>query len=217
MHCYKISQTDINISTCTFLNSRGEVIDATQANITMGDCIFENSTVEWLITENNTDIRSNYAQNHKSEKITDIIDIHQSEVTFVHLLYSNNSGSILIRHSKAEVKHSKFQSNKQTEHPDRGAITSIASVIKFYGNTAFCDHDAWHAGGAILAIESRVYARGDIQFANNKAKRHKSSGGALYLYHSSFTCENRCTFISNKASNGGAIYAINSIITMGRD
>ena len=212
----RISQTNIDINTCEFHNSRGMVIGATQATITMIDCIFENSSIEWLTTENNTTIRdigSNYEQNHKSEKITEVIDIHQSEVKFKNLQYCNNRGSILFGHSKANISHSKFQSNRQTRYPDRGAITSVASIIRFYGNTTFHDHDAWHIGGAILATESRVYACHNVWFSNNKA----NLGGALYLYHSSFMCQQQCTFINNKASNGGAIYAINSVITIGYD
>ena len=142
-----------------------------------------------------------------------IIDIRDSEVKFGIFLYSGNTGCMtFIRSKVAFNKRSEFQNNNQNIF--RGVVTSIASIIHFYGTTHFYHQTNQYLGSAIYATESRVYAHGDTSFSNNKAR---SLGGALYLDQSSFICQKICTFTSNTAPKGGAIYAINSIITIGRD
>ena len=146
-----------------------------------------------------------------------IMDIRDSEVRFGIVDYSNNTGTILFVHSKAKfTKQSKFQNHKQVKGPYSygGAITSIASIIRFQGITNFCNNYAKIKGRAIYATESRIYTNGDTLFSNNKARW---SGGALYLDQSDFICQKKCTFIGNMALKGGAIHAISSIFTMGSD
>ena len=61
-------------------------------------------------------------------------------------------------------------------------------------------------------IESRVYAHSNATFSENVAER----GGALHLDHCYLICQSNCSFIGNRAlSQGGAIHAIESIISIG--
>ena len=146
-----------------------------------------------------------------------IMDIQDSEVNFGKVNYSNNAGTILLVHSRAKfTKQSKFQNHKQVKGPYSygGAITSIASIVRFQETTSFCNNYAKFKGGAIYATESRLYTNGDTLFSNNKARW---SGGALYLDQSDFVCQKKCTFTGNIASKGGAIHAISSTFTMGSD
>ena len=146
-----------------------------------------------------------------------IVKIQDSEVKFGKVDYSDNTGSILFVHSKAKfTMQSIFQNHKQEKgaYSYGGAITSIASIIRFQGKTSFRNNYAKNKGGAIYATASRVYTNGDTLFSNNNARW---SGGALYLDQSDFVCQKKCTFAGNTASKGGAIHAISSIFTMGTD
>ena len=143
------------------------------------------------------------------------LDIRSSRVTFERVYISDNTGSMEFFRSKVEFTELKFQ-QARIIHPDiplyKGAIISITSIVIFQGTTSFCNQhrSTSIAQRAVYARESRIYANGDTLFCNN-------AGGALYLDQSDFICKKNCTFISNTASKGGGIYAINSIITMGSD
>ena len=347
----QISQVNINISTCTFLHSKGRIIEAAHASIITTNCIFKNSSAEVIVTKYNTtllDVGSIYSHNtfptkiglgpallyitasnakfinskfrenfvqikmiqvmsgtltlrqcemaynngmrlvmssnsslqisdsklthnfalhsifliqvrftnlsissstfahniaelrvnifHVRESIVEsyhaliitnntsyqefsynLMDIRDSKVKFGKVHYSNNTGTIFFMHSKAIfTKRSKFQNHKQIKgaYSYGGAITSIASIIRFQSTTTFCDHDSQNKGGAVYAFESRIYANDETLFYNNKAGM---SGGALYLDQSDFICQKKCTFTGNTAFKGGAIHAISSIITVGSD
>ena len=199
----QIRATNISINNSTFAHNVAQV----RANVLH---VSERSTVEshaTLIIFNNT---SNYSYN--------LIDIRDSKCKFGEVYYFNNTGSIFLMHSKAIfTKQSQFQNHKQVRgvYSYGGAITSIASIIRFQSRTSFYNHDIIHKkGGAVYAFESRIYTNGDTLFCNNKARR---LGGGLYLDQSDFICQKKCTFIGNTAIKGGAIYAINSIITVGTD
>jgi predicted outer membrane repeat protein len=130
--------------------------------------------------------------------------------------FINNTGCILIEESQMEfTKSNKFSGNERENsiiYEYGGAITSIWSTIKFNGTTRFLRNKSWKVGGAIFAIESRLYANNAIQFSNNFAEE----GGALYLDNSNFMCEKECMFNDNMATlRGGAIHAINSLIYIG--
>ena len=193
-------------------------------NLTIDNSIFAHNVAKWrctilFITESRVEKCHNLTITNNTSYYTSrsIIQIRDSEVRFGNFLYSNNIGYILVLRSKATfTKLSKFQSNKQVNdiYPYAGAMTSIASKIHFQGTTSFSNHDTWNRGSAIYAIESRVYAHGDTLFSDNEAR---SLGGALFLVQSDFICEKKCVFIGNTASKGGAIHAINSIITIGKD
>ena len=137
------------------------------------------------------------------------IRIYDSEVEFGIFRYFGNMGCVrFIRSKVAFSERSEFQNNR---YGCTGIVTSISSIIHFYRTTNF---NNLYSGRAISATESRIYAHDGASFFNNKAT---SSGGALYLDQSNFICQKSCTFTNNTASKGGAIYAINSIITIGRD
>ena len=162
-----------------------------------------------LTITNNTSYHRNY----------NLLDIRDSDLIFGKVNYSDNIGSIFIKQSTVTFfGTSKFQNHthKQKTSSYGGVITSIASIIYFKGTTTFCNNEVRSIGGAIYATESWVYANNYTLFLNNKAG---TSGGALYLDQSEFVCQKNCTFAGNTASHskGGAIYAITSIITIGRD
>ena len=143
------------------------------------------------------------------------LDIRSSRATFERVYISDNTGSMRFLYSKVQFTELKFRQARiiYAHVPlHRGAIISIASIIIFQDTTSFCNQhrSTSIALRAVYARESRIYANGDILFSNN-------AGGALYLDQSDFICKKNCTFISNTASKGGGIYAINSIITMGSD
>ena len=88
------------------------------------------------------------------------------------------------------------------------------STIYFHGAVEFYRNKAWKTGGAINAIESKLYIYSSAMYNQNIAK----NGGAMHLDHSYFICESNCTFIGNRAfTKGGAIHAIDSTITIGNE
>ena len=195
-------------------------------NLSINNSIFAHNVAQLSVTilrvPKQSKIESHHALSITNNTCTScyisyIFNIQYSEVKFETFYYTNNTGSILFVHSKAIFsKLNKFQYHKQAlgVHSYGRAITSIASIIRFQDTTSFSNYEGRTKGGAVYATESRVYANGDTLFYNNKAEW---LGGALYLDQSDFICQQKCTFVSNSASNGGAIHAINSIITMGSD
>jgi hypothetical protein len=148
--------------------------------------------------------------------VVNTVDVRKSKIKFNGYAYFvNNTGCILIEESQIEFdKSSTFSSNEQKNntYAHGGAITSIWSTITFKGTTRFLRNKSWKVGGAILAIESRLYANNAIQFSDNFAEE----GGALYLDNSNFICEKECMFNDNRASSrGGAVHAINTLIYIG--
>ena len=133
--------------------------------------------------------------------------------------FTHNIGNIFIEESKIVLNMpSIFCDNEQKQHKNTslyeqgGAITCIWSAIYFNNATTFCRNKSWKVGGAINVIESRVYTHSDATYSENEAEM----GGALYLDHSYLICKRNCSFIHNKASlKGGAIHAIDSIISIG--
>ena len=150
------------------------------------------------------------------------VDFRKSTITLKgNLRFLNNTGCILIEESQTEfMKSGIFSFNEQVNHKSwvssfnydfGGAITSIWSTVRFNGNNKFRRNKSWKVGGAILAIESRLYAN-NIHLSDNSAKE----GGALYLDGSNFICKEVCLFAGNMAlSKGGAIHARNSLIYIG--
>ena len=147
-------------------------------------------------------------------------DIRKSNVEFKDsLIFSNNTGAIFIEESRVLFNgSSKFFDNEQLQprnssfYKQGGAIISIWSAIYFCNITKFFRNKSWKDGGAINAIESRLYAQSNAVFTENTAEK----GGAVHLDHSYFICLSNCTFIGNTASiKGGAIHAVDSIISIG--
>ena len=206
---------------------RTRLLVAINTQLIIAECIFINNTVtagvnratEWgllhiylseLATHKNVIITRNYATKNS-------LAIYQSTVQFNGIIeFSHNIGAIFITESKVTFnKTSKFFNNEQnTSVRLGGAITIMRSVIYFGDTVKFYTNKAWKNGGAINAIESKLYTHGNAIFNHNTAEE----GGALHLDRSLFTCESNCTFIGNTArTKGGAIHAIDSIISIGKE
>ena len=220
-----VKKTDLTIDNCTFANNTvtkigilhilcSKIIIMTELNIT-------ENTAEWgvlyvyqseVITYQNVMITRNYA-------IRSTLDIHQSKVEFNgHIEFSNNTGAIFIKESKVVFnKTSTFSDNNSQPNKSfelGGAITSRWSLIYFNGTTKFYRNKARKGGGAINAFESRLYAHSNALYTKNLAEK----GGAVHLDHSYFICQSNCTFSGNRAcTKGGAIHAIDSIISIGNE
>ena len=166
-----------------------------------------------MVIDQNVIIQGNNA-------VWNAVDFRKSTIKLNgNFLFLNNIGCILIEESPTNfIRFSKFSNNKQNKQRSStklrfgGAVTSIWSIVRFKGTTRFLENNSLKVGGAILAIESRLYANSNISFSDNSAK----DGGALYLDNSNFICKEMCSFVSNVASSkGGAIHAINSVIHVG--
>ena len=242
-----LSQVNISITTCTFAYSKGRVINATKSDISVKSCIFKNSSAGVLMADTNTslnDTGSTYVQNsfkktnvivyilsssasfakccfknngddnivHKGPKR--MMRIHKSHVSFETTTISDNKGHMYIFESKITFNDpSQFLKNSNSS----SIVTVVASTIKFKKEINFHKNKAIGRGGAIRAFDSRVYAYAEATFANNQIISSFGYGGALYLHRSNFICQTYCNFTSNMAIEGGAIYAINSVFTIGND
>ena len=74
-------------------------------------------------------------------------------------------------------------------------------------------HYKAESGGALHAIESKIYVYHHLHTMNNSATE---SGGGIYLYLSELICGHSCllTILFHKACKKGGIYASNSVIKM---
>ena len=131
--------------------------------------------------------------------------------------FSNNTaisgGALLALNSVVYIEGNStlFSLNKASQLG--GVINIFQSVLTYYGDCTFKGNQA-SAGGAIYAEESTLSINGDVTLASNVAN---TSGGGLYLYHSTLYCTNKSTFsvLGNRANcAGGGIYAANSFITI---
>ncbi len=218
--------SNVTIDNCTFINNtvtKVGVFNVRKCNIeVIGRLEIRENTAEWGVLV----IRYSEFKAYQNVTITgnnvtlSTIDIQNSKLELNGSIeFTHNVGNIFIEESKIVLNMpSIFCDNEQTEHKNTslyeqgGAITCIWSAIYFNNATTFCRNKSWKVGGAINVIESRVYTHSDATYSENEAEM----GGALYLDHSYLICKRNCSFIRNKASlKGGAIHAIDSIISIG--
>ena len=217
---------NLTINNCTFTNNTVEklgLLHVWYSKVEVyTDLDIRGNIVEWgvlYIHRSELTIHQNvkFTNNHA---IQSTVSIYQSIVNFSGILeFSHNIGAILIKESKVTFNNASTFAYNEQQNPNTsiqlgGAITSMWSMIHFYGTAKFYRNNAWKIGGAIIANRSRVYAQSIAIYKGNTAGK----GGALYLDHSYFTCQSNCTFIDNKASTkGGAVHAIDSIISIGNE
>ncbi len=227
--CEIVNSTAIQYVLISSKNSTTEIEQSIfQYNLTPRCLLFINesnlNTQNSIFNYNNRVlyINNSTAGSHKNlvlSRNTDIqyiVRIHRSNVNLEAFMVSNNMGPIDITDSKITFHAlSQFLSNHC--YFRGGMFITTASIIHFKGKTVFYKNKSWNTsrGGAIRATESRVYAHVDALFINNYVDANV--GGALYLQQSHFICQKCCNFTGNRAPRGGAIYAINSIITIGND
>ena len=231
-HSSTIAINDSNL-THNFAANLMSLLHMTTTNLSIDNSIFSHNIGQWkstvlfanedsIVESHNTLTIINNTCKYNCTSAH--LDIRFSRATFGIVYFSDNSGSLhtgsmLFLHSKVIFsKPLNFQqarsmhSDKHLVYAYRGAITCLASIIRFQGTTNFYNQhrSTSIAQRIVYARESRIYANDDTLFSN-------SAGGALYLDQSDFICKKNCTFIGNTASKGGGIHAINSIITMGSD
>ena len=131
---------------------------------------------------------------------------------------SNNIGSFVIRNTYLKFNGSnvfadcvqRYNKTKENCSQAQGTITSIHSILDFYGRTMFVDNHSEKSGGAIHALGSKIFVYGNLTIANNFAE---DSGGGAYLYLTQLVCFGNCTISGNRANNtGGGIHAISTQI-----
>ena len=168
-----------------------------------------------FIVTSNTSIVGNRAS-------SGVVSILGSKANFSsNTLYSNNVGSLLVFNSKvAFTGNSDFVKN---DHPalesnvtvtgieEGGTLTTFQSEIFFDGTCTLMQNRA-KKGGAIHAIESKLYVNGEVIIANNTAME---TGGGMYIYQSEliFQGHSNMKVLGNSAyENGGGIHSIGSSI-----
>ena len=215
---YKNSTTQINESVFQYNWIPQWLLYMYESNLKIQNSTFEYNTRVLYAIKSRAESHKNLVirRNAKLPRymVMYIVRITKSNVTFEAIMISENTGFIYITESKAVFKgQSEFLKN----YNKFSTFVTTASVIKFKNNLVFYKNRAWSRGSAIRAIESRVYTYNEALFANNLVEVYYGSGGTLYLHRSSFFCQSFCNFTSNKAHKGGAIYAVDSAITIGID
>ena len=220
-----VEYSNLTIDNCTFMNNtvtKVGVLYIRRSKTEIQRLEMRGNTAEWGV------LHMHYSEVKASQNIRVIsnnailstIDIRKSTLELNGgLEFSQNIGNIFIEESKVVFNGpSIFCDNEQKQHTNTslyeqgGAITCIWSAIYFNSATKFCRNKSWKVGGAINVIESKIYAHSDATYSENMADK----GGAVHLDHSYFICQSNCSFIGNKAlSKGGAIHAIDSVISIG--
>jgi predicted outer membrane repeat protein len=102
-----------------------------------------------------------------------------------------------------------------------GAIELSQSDVTFYGKSNITNNTAVNGGAVYAASDSVLSVYGELLISENAANLNSSGlGGGVYLYRAKFNCQfnSSVTILKNKAnSNGGGIFAINSIVTVFSD
>ena len=84
-----------------------------------------------------------------------------------------------------------------------GALTLYQTSLTLHGMARFENNYA-EIGGAIVAVESKVYLNNEVYVLNNGGS---GSGGALNIYQTTLTLHGMARFVNNHAEFGGAIVA----------
>jgi predicted outer membrane repeat protein len=136
-------------------------------------------------------------------------------VTFQGLTFSNGlsttdfiGGVFTVTHAEAIFVSCTFENNAATPAASSGVLWLYDAVVSFQQCT-FTNNSSRNYGGAISAVESRVFLRG-CSFIGNRVNvpNHTPSsvGGAIFDSNSSIHADN-CRFENNQASYvAGAIY-----------
>lgn len=137
--------------------------------------------------------------------------------------FLDNYGSLVMFNSNATFMGSAkiidcsepVRSHDQLDIRDHegGAVTLFKSRVIFGESTQLLYSYA-DDGGAVHAVESEVYVRGEILIANNTANK---TGGGIYLFQSVLNCQQNCSLklLGNEAvEKGGGMHAVNSTLNI---
>ena len=125
------------------------------------------------------------------------------------LIFSNNLGSLALVSSDIVIAANVEFANCSS----RGAVTLLQSTVHFNGSYRL-EHNHGENGGAIYAVESKLYVNAKMTVVNNTATEN---GGGLYLYQSEVYCQQNChlTLQGNEATEkGGGIHLVSSFIVL---
>jgi predicted outer membrane repeat protein len=132
------------------------------------------------------------------------------DLTFADGLSTTNfiGGVFTLTHAEAVFVSCLFENNAATPASSSGVLWLMDSAVSFQQCT-FTNNTSRNYGGAISAVESRVFLR-ECSFIGNRVNvpNHtpSSHGGAIFNSNSSIQAD-KCRFENNQASYvGGAIY-----------
>ena len=131
-------------------------------------------------------------------------------LTFAGGLSTTNfiGGVFTLTHAEAVFISCRFENNAATPEASSGVLWLMDSIVSFQQCT-FTNNSSRNYGGAISAVESRVFLR-ECSFIGNRVNvpghMPSSHGGAIFNSNSSIQAD-RCRFENNQASYvAGAIY-----------
>ena len=178
-------------------------------NSELGGAVIFNNDVSGIAIDNCKFINNSAAKNGGALYVNGAFvnsTIGNSE--FISNVATNNGGAIYIFNSSTEnlFENLTFSDNR-AENNDGGAINFHWELFKTrFNNVTFFKNTANKYGGAINTDQNvnDKNAYVDVDFISNKA----SNGGAMGGYgHSNFNSFDGCSFANNSATNnGGAVY-----------
>ena len=138
--------------------------------------------------------------------------------------YLNNLGSLLVFNGRVTFYgDTEFSNNNAplanadtvntTQFDEGGAVTAYQSDLVFYGTCKLTQNRA-RVGGAIRAIQSKLYVHVRLTVSNNTAA---VDGGGADLSQSEVLCRNHSSivFLGNSATEkGGGIHAVSSSVSI---
>ena len=204
---------------------RGGVLLIIDSTIRMGDCDFTNnnsSSIGSVIYATHSSIVNEHgllliANNTAKADATVYLIVTNFTLVNDTLIFSYNLGSFMAFISNVmfmSTSFIEFASNQQPSSiQEGGAITLFQSNAFFYGTCQFeCNHA--ENGGAILSIDSKIYAKGEsnVFIAHNTALEN---GGCLHLSNSELDLQKDSKFVlfnNTAVGKGGGLHAVHTSI-----
>ncbi len=217
-------QSDLFISKSEIFNNQAEneggVFKIEQGTVTIDQTSFMNNrahlgAVMWAdhatIASNAVNITDNHAN-------SSVVYHMESMSNWSSVEFTSNTGSLCAVESIVTLRDIVMtdmlptnRCRRSSQLEEGGSITTFQGMVRFYGLSILSRNNA-SIGGAINAIEAKLYIHGDIMVANNTAM---GNGGGMYLRQSVLTCQRNSTLTltGNKAAKkGGGIHAVGSSI-----
>ena len=218
-------QSNLSINNCNFDSNRateigGAISVQIMCHFVIATSLIRNNSAQYgagiffgdksSVTINNIIVTQNSATKQGT------LFLVESIVTFTNISVSDNAGSLFFFYSNVAFRDTTVidsgTSNKlELTTMEGGAVTAFLSIVDLE-DLIMLRYNSASKGGAIHAISSKLYIRGNILVSNNSAL---VSGGGIYLYQSELDClgQSSLELLGNKAMDrGGGIHAINGRI-----
>ena len=201
-----VAKSNIDIIRCTFFNNSADV----------GGAIYSTSYALNNISISNSTFIHNRVPFYGSNQ----------SISILGKLRLSAGGAIAIFNTTLSINSSTFTNN--TSEIGQGGALSIQqkSTVTVYG-TIFYGNKAKTYGGSFFIRESNVYLNSDAMYLTQgsrsvvvlrrtiyKKKSTKESGGAIFMDQGTQMYDNHSLFVHNRATNGGALYAIASKVDL---